>query len=238
LHSSGLIKFSVSGTFHMAKQSIYSFASKVKVLKGVIVMSNTAGGKNSNALITRIVFTGVMAAIICVITTFRIPLGQSKVHFANSMCLLSGLLLGPVWGGTAAGLGSAIYDVLLGGYSFFDALITFVSKFAMAWVTGILYQKWVLKKEEKSWKENLLPLIISCVLGALTYVALYMLKTWLFKLYVEPVPVDTIPGIMVAKLGPSLINAIFAIVTAPIFFHAVRPALKAGGILKQLETIK
>ena len=222
----------------MAKQSIYSFASKVKVLKGVIVMSNTAGGKNSNALITRIVFTGVMAAIICVITTFRIPLGQSKVHFANSMCLLSGLLLGPVWGGTAAGLGSAIYDVLLGGYSFFDALITFVSKFAMAWVTGILYQKWVLKKEEKSWKENLLPLIISCVLGALTYVALYMLKTWLFKLYVEPVPVDTIPGIMVAKLGPSLINAIFAIVTAPIFFHAVRPALKAGGILKQLETIK
>ena len=201
-------------------------------------MSNTAGEKNSNALITRIVFAGVMAAIICVITTFRIPLGQSKVHFANSMCLLSGLLLGPVWGGTAAGLGSAIYDVLLGGYSFFDALITFVSKFAMAWVTGILYQKWVLKKEEKSWKENLLPLIISCVLGALTYVALYMLKTWLFKLYVEPVPVDTIPGIMVAKLIPSLINAAFAVVTAPIFFHAVCPALKAGGILKQLETIK
>ena len=201
-------------------------------------MSNTTGGRNSNAVITKIVFTGVMAAIICVITTFRIPLGQSKVHFANSMCLLSGLLLGPAWGGTAAGLGSAIYDVLLGGYSFIDALITFVSKFAMAWVTGILYKTWVLKKEEKSWKENLLPLIISCVLGALTYVALYMLKTWLFKMYVEPVPADTIPGIMVAKLIPSLINAAFAVVTAPIFYHAVRPALKAGGILKQLETVK
>ena len=201
-------------------------------------MSNTTGGRNSNALITRIVFTGVMAAIICVITTFRIPRGQSKVHFANSMCLLSGLLLGPVWGGTAAGLGSAIYDVLLGGYSFFDALITFVSKFAMAWVTGSLSRTWVLKKEEKSWKENLLPLVVSCVLGALTYVALYMLKTWLFKLYVEPVPVDTIPGIMVAKLIPSLIDAAFAVVTAPIFYHAVRPALKAGGILKQLEEAK
>ena len=201
-------------------------------------MSNTTGGRNSNRLITRIVFTGVMAAIICVITMFRIPLGQSKVHFANSMCLLSGLLLGPVWGGTAAGLGSAIYDVVLGGYSFFDALITFVSKFAMAWVTGILYKTWVLKKEEKSWKENLLPLVASCVLGALTYVALYMLKTWLFKTYVEPVPADTIPGIMVAKLIPSLINAAFAVVTAPIFYHAVRPALKAGGILKQLEEAK
>ena len=200
-------------------------------------MSNTAGGKNSNALIVRIVFVGVMAAIICVITTFRIPLGQSKVHFANSLCLLSGLLLGPVWGGTAAGLGSALYDVLFGGYSY-EAVITFVSKFAMAWVTGILYQKWVLAKKEKSWKENLLPLIIACVLGALTYVALYMLKTWIFKLYVEPIPRDMIPEVMLAKLGPSMINAVFAIVTAPIFFHAVRPALKAGGILKQIETIK
>lgn len=201
-------------------------------------MSNTTGGKNSNALITRIVFTGVMAAIVCVITIFRIPLGQSKVHFANSMCLLSGLLLGPVWGGTAAGLGSAIYDIALGGYSFFDALITFVSKFAMAWVTGILFQTWVLKKEEKSWEKTILPLIVSCVLGALTYVALYMLKTWLFKMYVEPVPAETIPTVMVAKLIPSLINAAFAVVTAPIFYHAVRPALKAGGILKQLEDVK
>ena len=200
-------------------------------------MSNTAGGRNSNALITRIVFAGVMAAIVCVVTMFRIPLGQSKVHFANSMCLLSGLLLGPVWGGTAAGLGSAIYDVVLGGYSFFDALITFVSKFAMAWVTGILYKTWVLKKEEKNWQEDLLPLVIACILGALTYVALYMLKTWLFKMYVEPVPVDTIPTIMVGKLVPSLINAGFAVVTAPIFYHAVRPALKSAGILKQLEEV-
>ena len=198
-------------------------------------MSNTAGGRNSNAMITRIVFTGVMAAIICVITTFRIPLGQSKVHFANSMCLLSGLLLGPVWGGTAAGLGSAIYDVVLGGYGFFDALITFISKFAMAWVTGILYKAWVLKKGKKDWKQELLPLVIACVLGALTYVALYMLKTWLFKTYVEPVPAETLPTVMVGKLIPSLINAAFAVVTAPIFFHAVRPALRAAGILKQLE---
>lgn len=198
-------------------------------------MSTIAAERNNSRVITKIVFTGVMAAIICVVTMFRIPLGQSKVHFANSMCLLSGLLLGPVWGGTAAGLGSAIYDVVLGGYSFFDALITFVSKFAMAWVTGILFKTWVTKKGEKSWKETLLPLVIACLLGALTYVALYMLKTWLFKMYVEPVPAETIPGIMVAKLIPSLINAAFAVVTAPIFYHAVKPALKAGGILKKLE---
>jgi uncharacterized membrane protein len=200
-------------------------------------MSNAVATKpNSNStVITRVAFTGVMAAIICVITIFRIPLGQSKVHFANSMCLLSGLLLGPVWGGAAAGLGSALYDVMLGGYGLLDALITFVSKFAMAFVTGILYRAWTKKNAEDDWKKNLPPLVISCVIGSLTYVALYMLKTWLFKTYVEPVPADTIPTVMVAKLIPSLINAAFAVVTAPIFYHAVRPALKSAGILKKLD---
>lgn len=200
-------------------------------------MSSTAE-RNGDNTVMKIVFAGVMAAIVCVITIFRIPLGQSKVHFANSMCLLSGLLLGPVWGGAAAGLGSALYDVALGGYDFINALITFVSKFAMAWVTGILYRQWVLKKEQDSQAPGkaLPKLAAACVLGALTYVALYMLKTWLFKLYVEPVPVDTIPAVLAAKLVPSLINAAFAVVTAPIFYHAVRPALKAGGILKRLES--
>ena len=195
---------------------------------------SSAMEKDNSKTMTRIVFSAMMAAIICVVTIFRIPLGQSKVHFANSMCLLSGLLLGPVWGGAAAGLGSAIYDVALGGYSFFDAVITFVSKFAMAWVTGMLYRAWVTRKGITDRKKEMLPLVLACVLGALTYVALYMLKTWIFKMYVEPIPADTIPSVMAAKLIPSLINAAFAMATAPLFFHAVRPALKEAGLLKML----
>ena len=188
-------------------------------------------GKNQ---LTRIVFGAVMAAIICVITLFRIPLGQSKVHFANAMCLLAGLLLGPVTGGLSAGLGSALYDVLFGGYDFLNAAITFVSKFAMAWVTAMIYGAWKKKHADPEWKETVLPLVLSCVAGALTYVALYMLKTWIFKMWVEPIPADTIPSVLVAKLVPSLINAAFAIVVAPIFYHAVLPALKSTGVYKQL----
>ena len=189
---------------------------------------------NQNQL-TRIVFGAVMAAMICVITLFRIPLGQSKVHFANSMCLLAGLLLGPVTGGLSAGLGSALYDVLFGGDDFLNAAITFVSKFAMAWVTAMIFGAWKKKHEDPALKETVLPLVISCVAGSLTYVALYMLKTWIFKMYVEPVPADTIPTVMVGKLIPSLINAAFAIVVAPIFYHAVLPALKSIGVYRELE---
>ena len=58
---------------------------------------------------------GVMAALVYVVTMFRFPLLGSKVHFANAMCLLAGLLLGGGYGGAAAGLGSALYDLLAGG---------------------------------------------------------------------------------------------------------------------------
>ena len=42
----------------------------------------------------QIVFVAVMAAIVCVVTFFRFPFLGSKVHFANAMCLLSGMLFG------------------------------------------------------------------------------------------------------------------------------------------------
>ena len=71
-----------------------------------------------------IAFTAMMAAMVYVVTLFRFPLLGSKVHFANAVCLLAGLLLGPVTGGLSAGLGSALYDVLFGGYDFLNAAIT------------------------------------------------------------------------------------------------------------------
>ncbi len=190
-------------------------------------MSNTTGGRNSNALITRIVFTGVMAAIICVITTFRIPLGQSKVHFANSMCLLSGLLLGPVWGGTAAGLGSALYDLSFYNEGIINLLITFVSKFAMAWICGKLYNGAGEKKVDS------LRLVLACVAGALCYVALYMLKSGIYGAIA-----GNFWAPVISKFPASVINAAVAIAAAPIFYHAVRPSLMSSGILTQLRYVR
>ena len=71
----------------------------------------------------QIVFVAVMAAIVCVVTFFRFPFLGSKVHFANAMCLLSGMLFGPVLGGLAAGFGSMLYDALFGGYDLINCLI-------------------------------------------------------------------------------------------------------------------
>ena len=70
------------------------------------------------------VYAAVLAALVCAVTFFRFPLFGSKIHFANAMCLLSGLLMGPLAGGLAAGsavLGAleqglplgALYEVVL-----------------------------------------------------------------------------------------------------------------------------
>ena len=153
--------------------------------------------KKQDAKVAELVFVGVLAAMVYVVTLFRFPLLGSKVHFANAVCLLGGMLLGPWLGGVAAGLGSALFDAF-NGYDFLNVMITFVSKFAMAW--------------------------------ALTYVALYMLKTYIFGL---------IAGngwaAVISKFPASIINAGAAIVAAPVFFHAVLPALKTSGALRYLS---
>ena len=185
--------------------------------------------KNHYSVVT-LTFTAMMAAMVYVVTLFRFPLLGSKVHFANAVCLLGGLLLGPVQGGLAAGLGSALYDAIAGGYDLINVLITFVSKFAMGWVCGMVA---FAARGEKG--DRIDRTLAACVAGALTYVALYMLKTFVYQKFVYGFPMDAVWATMVSKLIPSLINAAAAVVAAPLFYHAVLPALKSGGLLKQMR---
>jgi len=184
---------------------------------------------NRKWTIRKIVYIAVLAAIVCVVTLFRFPLLGSKVHFANAMCLLSGLLMGPVAGGLAAGFGSALYDVLLGGYDFIQCAITFVSKFAMAWVCAKI--AFAGGAEARFHGRN----IVSCVIGALTYVALYMLKTFVYQMFVYGYPMETVLLTMGSKLPASLINAVAAMIAAPIIYTALRLALERSGILKKMR---
>lgn len=177
----------------------------------------------------KVVFVGVMAAVVCVVTLFRFPLLGTKVHFANAMCLLSGLLFGPLYGGLAAGFGSGLYDMLLGGYPIDEVLVTFVSKFMMAWVCAKIAYAGNAKAENHA--KN----VFACVIGALTYVALYMLKTFVYQKFVYGYPAETVLLTMGSKLPGSLINAVVAMIVAPILYTAVSGALERGGLLRKMR---
>ena len=177
----------------------------------------------------RIVFTGVMTAIVFVITYLRIPFFGSKLSLGNVFCLLSGLMFGPLAGGLSAGLGSGIYD-LVGGYDFIQAIITFVSKFAMAWICAKISGTYRNDKPESNTR-----IIAGSVIGALSYVALYMLKTYVYQRFVYGNPLDGALAVMASKLPASLINAVAAFVLAPILYKAVAPALNKNGYLSKVR---
>ena len=77
--------------------------------------------------------------------------------------------------------------------------------------------------------------VAAAVGGSLTYVALYMLKTFVYQRFVYGYPMDAVGATMVAKLIPSLINAAVAVVAAPVFYHALRPALRSAGMWEKLR---
>ena len=184
--------------------------------------------KTKDSRIFDIVFVGLLAAMVYVVTLFRFPLLGSKVHFANAVCLLSGMLLGPTLGGIAAGIGSALYDAFT-GYDFVNVVITFVSKFAMAWVCGKLMD--VTAKGRHRFDRTLLASIV----GALTYVALYMLKTFVYQKFVYGYPMDAVWITMGSKLPGSLINALAAMIVAPVLYTALSSALRRAHLLDKMR---
>ncbi|MBQ7625141.1 MAG: ECF transporter S component [Clostridia bacterium] len=177
----------------------------------------------------RIVVGALMAAIIFVVTAYiRVPIGQTKTNFANGISILAGLLFGGALGGVSAGVGSVISDILY-GYGPFEMLITFVMKFLMAYTAGVIYNK------AKSPKNTVARSIIASVAGALLYVALYMLKTYLFQLFVYGNTAQGALVVMWAKLPGSLLNAAAAIIVAPLLNAALKTPLEKTGILNKIK---
>ena len=178
----------------------------------------------------RICFIGLMAAIVFVVNYFRIPFMGTQMHMTNALCVLCGLLFGPVSGFLAAGIGSGLYDIVAGWGA--ECIITFINKGMIALVAGAIAYK-AGRKDEANAKNHAL-IIIGSILGALTYVALYMLKTFVFGQLVDGLTLDAVTVKMLSKLPGSLMNAAFAFIVAPILFAAVKPALKHAGLYEKI----
>ena len=84
----------------------------------------------------RLAATGLFAALTFLATfVLKIPTPAfGYIHIGDGFALMSGLLLGPVYGGLAAGIGSALSD-LLGGYIVWIPG-TFAAKFLTAFIAS------------------------------------------------------------------------------------------------------
>lgn len=111
-----------------------------------------------------------------------------------------------------------------------EFIITFINKGAIALVTGLIAYKAASKEIPR--KEGSLPASSSAACsGALTYTALYLLKSYI-KLRFTTADVDpaAIQVTMLSKATSSLFNAAFAFIVAPIFFNVLRKPLRRLGL--------
>ena len=95
---------------------------------------------------TKNIITAAMLAALCCIATMIIKIPspfKGYLNLGDCVVLLAGWLLSPVYGFLAAGLGSAMADILL-GYTVY-APVTFVIKGLMALVAYYIY-KWMSNK--------------------------------------------------------------------------------------------
>ena len=185
---------------------------------------------NSRNKTFRICFIGLMAAIVFVVNYFRIPFMGTQLHMTNALCVLCGLLFGPGAGFLAAGLGSGLYDIVAGWGA--ECIITFINKGAIALVAGLIGYR-AARKDAPSIADHT-RIITGSILGALAYVALYMLKTYIAGRFIDGLTAEAITARLLSKLPGSLMNAVFAFIVAPILLGAVKPALKKAGLYEKL----
>lgn len=178
----------------------------------------------------KLVLTALLAALTVAGSWARITIpldiaGTSSFHLGNIMCALSGILLGPWLGGLAAGLGSAIYDMLNPLY-ISECWITFLTKGAYGLVTGLIAW-WGAKAWSARVPHSYGKAILATVAGALTYAALYLSKSYFYSgLLLSGLTPQAAALNLVAKLPATTFNACIAIICAPLLAIAVSKALQ------------
>jgi uncharacterized membrane protein len=101
----------------------------------------------SNDKIIKLVTAALMAALTCVATiSFQIKVPNTSngyIHPGDAFVLLSGIILGPLYGGLAAGIGSFFADIYFSAFAYAPA--TLIIK-ALAAAAGFYSYRYIVKR--------------------------------------------------------------------------------------------
>lgn len=170
----------------------------------------------------KIILAALMAAITCVGTMIiKVPTPTNGyIHPGDGFVLLSGLLLGPIYGSLAAGIGSALSD-FIGGY-FIYVPATFIIKAATAFVASLVFSV-VCKLPAKQQKNNYIAALITAgIFGE----SIMVLGYFIFEIFMLSIvnQISLHSGIISAFAGiiPNIIQGVFGIIISTV----LHPILK------------
>lgn len=154
--------------------------------------------------IKKIVLAALLAAFTCVATFIvRIPSPTGGyVNLGDCMVLLSGFLLGPVYGFLSASVGSALADISAGYILYAPA--TFVIKGLMALAAALIHK--ALKKKGVT---------LANVTGGITAEIIMILGYFLFEWVIYGIG-GAIPNVL-----PNVAQGVVGIITATLIFAVV-----------------
>ena len=117
-------------------------------------MSDPTKRKKSAAL--RICMTAIFAALACVSTFISVPLPIGYFNLGDICVILAAYFIGPIYGAVAAGIGTALADILMGYVTYAPA--TLIIKALMALVAYGVYRgmKFALKTRKLDFLSRLL----------------------------------------------------------------------------------
>ena len=168
----------------------------------------------------------VMAALVFWGSQMQIQIpaivGFSRFHLGNIMCALSGLLLGPWWGGLAAGLGSALFDVMNPAY-IAEAPITFLTKGMYGLVAGLVFVHAFRRRS------NYVTEAVSTICAAVSYIVIYLAKNFFYNnMFLGGLTASASWVAVLEKVPSALFNGSVAVIFAPVLGVAINKALKAA----------
>lgn len=174
-------------------------------------------------MMTALVFAGNYARIVMPVPVGGVP----SFTLANILCVLSGLLLGPV-GGLASGLGSALYDLTNPLWAA-ECWITFLTKGAMGLMAGVAVSAG--RRGPEARRATYGRYLLSAVAGCLTYYVLYYLKDFFYNgMLVGGLQPQAAALTLLALVPTSLFNGGVAVIAAPPLALAIREALARSGL--------
>lgn len=137
----------------------------------------------TNTMIMAAMMMGLIMAMTFIIR-IPVPATHGYIHLGDCMIFMAVLLLGWKHGAVAAGLGSALAD-LIGGFAIY-APVTFVVKFLMAAVVGLFLQK-ALKREHPVVVITMMEIVGMLIGGAVMVAGYYFAEGLMYGNFVAPV---------------------------------------------------
>ncbi len=191
-----------------------------------------------NERITKIVFTGLMAALSYVVFTFlqikiTLPGGDAtSIHLGNAVCVLGALLLGGLYGGLGGALGMTIGDLFDPVYIVY-APKTFILKLCIGLITGLVAHKLGHISTEADNKKVLKWVITAAVSGLLFNVIFDPLVGYFYKLLILGKPAAELT--LAWNITATSINAVTSTIVSVIIYMALRPALKKANLFLTIK---